>query len=132
MNNKAGDGVFRYRDGIAVAQVVFFSAAVLAALRFRWTRRIGWFCIGVLSIFRLVSASCMLQTIHHDTDNYWAAIFVCESLGVLLIIFLLLEMLERMYVWELPQFFSSTFSVPTVLLSPCFKNNNHLTHLQHT
>ncbi|PLN83559.1 hypothetical protein BDW42DRAFT_164668 [Aspergillus taichungensis] len=114
MNNKAGDGVFRYRDGIAVAQVVLFSAAVLAALRFRWTRRIGWFCIGVLSIFRLVSASCMLQTIHHDTDNYWAAIFVCESLGVLLIIFLLLEMLERINK-VIPVIHRYLFVVPQVI-----------------
>ncbi|KAB8238394.1 hypothetical protein ETB97_012287 [Aspergillus alliaceus] len=95
MNNTAGDGVFRYRDGIAVAQLVCFSAALLAAVHFRWTRRIGWFCIGVLALFRLIGAGCMLGTINKDTDGLWAGVFVCESLGVLLIIFLLLEMLER-------------------------------------
>ncbi|KAE8150738.1 hypothetical protein BDV25DRAFT_129351 [Aspergillus avenaceus] len=95
MNDKAGDGVFRYRDGIAVAQIVCFSAAILTAYYFRWTRRIGWFCIGVLALFRLVGAGCMLGTINKDSDGLWAGVFVCESLGVLLIIFLLLEMLER-------------------------------------
>ncbi|KAF9891768.1 hypothetical protein FE257_003249 [Aspergillus nanangensis] len=95
MNDQAGDGVFRYRDGIAVAQVVYFFVALLAACYFRWTRRIGWFCIGVLAIFRLVGAGCMLGTIHNDTDGLWAGVFVCESLGVLLAIFLLLEILER-------------------------------------
>lgn len=97
MNDKSGDGIFRYRGGIAVAQVIFFSAALLAALYFRWARRIGWFCLGVLSLLRLVGAACMLATIHNDSDSIWAGVFVCGSLGMILMIFLLLEMLQRMY-----------------------------------
>ena len=94
----SGDGILRFRDGIAVAQVILFSVSFLYAVHFRWTRRIGWFCIGVFSILRLVGAGCMLGTVKKDSDDLWAGVFVCESLGIILLIFTLLEMLERMYV----------------------------------
>lgn len=93
-----GNGTFQYRHGIAVSQVVFFTISLTFSVSFYIRRQIGWFCIGVLSMIRLVGASCMLGTIHKDSDGLWAGVFVCESLGIILIIFLLLEMLERMYV----------------------------------
>ncbi|OQE17879.1 hypothetical protein PENSTE_c019G08443 [Penicillium steckii] len=91
----AGNGDFTYRDGIAAVQIVTFSVPFIFALYFRWTRRIGWFCIGVFTLLRIIGASCKLATINHDTQGLWAALFVCESLGMILIIFLLLEFLER-------------------------------------
>lgn len=97
----SGDGILRFRDGIAVAQVILFSVSFWYALDFRRTRRIGWFCIGVFSILRLVGAGCMLGTVKKDSDDLWAGVFVCESLGILLLIFTLLEMLDRMYVARL-------------------------------
>jgi hypothetical protein len=97
----SGDGILRFRDGIAVAQVVLFSVSFLYAVQFRRTRRIGWFCIGIFSILRLVGAGCMLGTVKKDSDDLWAGVFVCESLGIILLIFTLLEMLERMYVARL-------------------------------
>lgn len=96
-----GDGVIRFRDGIAIAQIILFSVSFLYALNFRRTRRMGWFCIGVFSILRLVGAGCMLGTVKKDSDGLWAGVFVCESLGILLLIFLLLEMLEKMCVLTL-------------------------------
>ncbi|THC98818.1 hypothetical protein EYZ11_001726 [Aspergillus tanneri] len=89
-----GDGSFRYRDGIAVAQVIAFFASLLFSFSFYYLGRISWFCIAVFSLIRLVGASCMLGTINNDSDGLWAGVFVCESLGMILIIFLLLEMLE--------------------------------------
>jgi hypothetical protein len=91
----AGDGTFTYSDGIAAAQVVAFSAPLLFAIYFKYTRQIGWFCIGAFSLLRQVSASCKLAAINNDSRGPSAAIFVCESLGMILIIFLLLEMLEK-------------------------------------
>jgi hypothetical protein len=96
--NMAGDGIFRYRDGIAVVQVVAFSISLLFGVYFRYAHQIGWFCISVFSLFRLIGASCMLGTIRKDSHGLWAGVFVCESLGMILIIFLLLEILERVYV----------------------------------
>ncbi|KAG9675387.1 hypothetical protein KCU95_g11349, partial [Aureobasidium melanogenum] len=90
-----GDSISRYRDGICVAQIVTFSISFIFAVSFYWTRRIGWFCIGVFSIIRLVSASCYLAIMKNDSDSLWATVFVCESLGIMLIIFLFLELLHR-------------------------------------
>ncbi|KAL8834094.1 MAG: hypothetical protein Q9170_003930 [Blastenia crenularia] len=90
----SGNGIFRYWDGIATAQIVLFSVSLIYAYHFRQTRRIGWFYIGAFSIIRLVGAGCKLGTINKDSDGLWAGVFVCESLGILLLIFTLLEMLE--------------------------------------
>jgi cellulose synthase/poly-beta-1,6-N-acetylglucosamine synthase-like glycosyltransferase len=91
----SGDGVFTYRDGIAAAQIIAFSLPLLFALYFKYTGRIGWFCIGVFSCLRIVGASCKLAALNNNSRGLSAAVFVCESLGMVLIIFLLLEMLER-------------------------------------
>ena len=93
-----GDGHITYRDGIAIAQVLCFSVSFLFALSFRRTGRIGWFTIGVFSLLRLIGAGCLLGTINSHSDGLWAGVFVCESLGLILLIFMVLEMLERMYV----------------------------------
>ncbi|KAK1139138.1 hypothetical protein N8T08_001261 [Aspergillus melleus] len=90
-----GDGTFQYRHGIAVAQVVTFTISLAFSIWFSLRGRIGWFCIGMLSIIRLVGASCMLGTINKDADGLWAGVFVCESPGMILILFLLPEMLDR-------------------------------------
>lgn len=97
----SGDGIIRFRDGTAIAQVILFSMSLLHAYHFRRTRRIGWFCIGVFSLLRLVGAGCMLGTVTKDGNGLWAGVFVCETLGVLPLIFTLLEMTERMYVFAL-------------------------------
>lgn len=43
----------------------------------------------------------MLGTVTKDGNGLWAGVFVCETLGVLPLIFTLLEMTERMYVFAL-------------------------------
>lgn len=93
-----GDGIFRYRDGICVAQIITFSISFIFAVSFYWTKRNGWFCIGVFSLIRLISASCYLAIMNNDSDSLWATVFGCESLGIMLIIFLFLELLHRVYV----------------------------------
>ncbi|KAF2119638.1 hypothetical protein BDV96DRAFT_486623 [Lophiotrema nucula] len=87
-----GDGRIYYRDAIAIAQVVLFSLSFFCAVFFRWTRRF-WFTIFAFSTIRYVGAGCMLGTVNKDSDGLWAGVFVCESLGVLLLIFTVLEIL---------------------------------------
>ncbi|KAL8647447.1 MAG: hypothetical protein Q9210_005555 [Variospora velana] len=112
-----GDGIFRFRDGIATAQIVLFSVSLVYAYHFRQTARIGWFCIGAFSIIRLIGAGCMLGTVNKDpdhSDGLWAGVFVCESLGILLLIFNLLEMLQRINK-VVPIAHKWTFVVPQIL-----------------
>jgi len=90
-----GDGVFGYRHGIATAQLILFLIALCLAVFFKLGHRNGWFCIGVFSIFRVVGAGCMLGTITNDASSVWAGVFVCESLGMVLIVFLLIEFMAR-------------------------------------
>ncbi|KAK7975827.1 MFS general substrate transporter [Apiospora arundinis] len=90
-----GGGVFGFRHGIATAQLVLFFLALCIAIYFKLGHRNGWFCIGVFSIFRVVGAGCMLGTITNDASSVWAGVFVCESLGMVLIVFLLIEFMAR-------------------------------------
>jgi hypothetical protein len=91
-----GDGHIYYRDGIAIAQVILFAFSFFAAVQLRRTQRMSWFTIGGFSLIRTVGAGCMLGTINKDTNGLWAGVFVCESLGILLLIFTLWEMMEKM------------------------------------
>ncbi|KAL8388735.1 hypothetical protein RB599_010063 [Gaeumannomyces hyphopodioides] len=86
---------FGYRDGIAVFQIVCFSTFFLCAIAMARSRKNGWFFIGGLAVIRLVGASCLLATLKNNSRSVWAGVYVCESLGVLLLTFLLLGMLER-------------------------------------
>ena len=90
-----GNGHVHYRDGIAIAQVVLFSFSLIAAYYYRRTHRVGWFCSGLFSLLRVIGASWMLGTVNSDSKGLWAGVFVCEGLGVLLLIFLCLEGAQR-------------------------------------
>jgi hypothetical protein len=94
----AGGPGFTYRGGISIAQIVAFSPLFLFAVYFKYTGPIGWFCCGVFCLLRLIGASCKLAAMNSDSRGLSAAIFVCKSLGMILIIFLLLGILERAYV----------------------------------
>lgn len=90
-------GQVGFRDGIAILQVVVFTAFLPAGLWFKATGRLGWFGVTFLSLFRLVGASCLLAAINaKEADGLWAGVLVCESFGILVLFFLLLEMLERL------------------------------------
>jgi hypothetical protein len=93
-----GDGVFTYRHGIAGAQLPFFSISLFFAVYFKYSHRNGWFCIGIFSIFRAVGAGLMLGTIMNGSSGVLTGVFVCESFGLALLLFLLLELLHRAYV----------------------------------
>ncbi|KAK6850978.1 hypothetical protein PG987_000612 [Apiospora arundinis] len=90
-------GEVGYRDGIAILQVIVFACSLPIGIWFKITGRLGWYGITLISSIRLIGASCMLATIGaKDADGLWTAILVCESFGILVLFFLLLEMLERL------------------------------------
>ncbi|THZ75912.1 hypothetical protein D6C85_02567, partial [Aureobasidium pullulans] len=89
-----GDHHFTFRTSISIAQIPVFSLSLLIAYYFRRTHRMGWFCIGIFSIIRLVSASCLLALINEDKHSLKATVFVCENLGIMLFVFIFVEVLE--------------------------------------
>ena len=96
--SSSGNDTFGFRHGLAIAQLVFFSPAILYAYYFRRTGRIGDFCIGVFSILRVVGASARLASLNSASSSLRTTTFVCESLGIILLTFLYLEFPKRMYV----------------------------------
>ena len=91
-----GDHKFGFRHGLAVAQLVCFTPAILYAYNFRRTGRIGVFCIGVFSILRVVGASTRLASLSSSSSSLSTTTFVCESLGIILLTYLYLEFPKRM------------------------------------
>ncbi|KEQ89042.1 hypothetical protein M438DRAFT_331885 [Aureobasidium pullulans EXF-150] len=89
-----GDHHLTFRTSISIAQIPVFSLSLLIAYYFRRTHRMGWFCIGIFSIIRLVSASCLLALINEDQHSLKATVFVCENLGIMLFVFIFVEVLE--------------------------------------
>lgn len=88
-------GEFKFRHGIAATQIPIFSAFLFFGALFYFQKKNGWFSIGLFSIIRLTGASCMLATLTNGSYGAWAAVYVCESLGLVLLTFLLLNMLQR-------------------------------------
>lgn len=97
-----GDHHLTFRTSISIAQIPVFSLSLLIAYYFRRTHRMGWFCIGIFSIIRLVSASCLLALINEDKHSLKATVFVCENLGIMLFVFIFVEVLEWVCVFIFP------------------------------
>jgi hypothetical protein len=87
-------GDFDMRHGIAAAQIPIFSVFLGFGVFFGLQGKNGWFNITLLSTIRLVGASCMLATLITEARGVWAAVFVCESLGLVLLTFVLLSLLK--------------------------------------
>ncbi|KAI8675830.1 hypothetical protein NCS57_00485500 [Fusarium keratoplasticum] len=88
-------GEFKFRHGIAATQIPIFSVFLFFGTLFYSQKKNGWFSIALFSIIRLTGASCMLATLTNGSYGVWAAVYVCESLGLVLLTFLLLNMLQR-------------------------------------
>ncbi|EQB59102.1 hypothetical protein CGLO_00559 [Colletotrichum gloeosporioides Cg-14] len=86
---------FRFRDGVAIAQIAVFSVFLVFGILFKFQKRMGWFGISFISTIRIVGAGCMLGTMFNSSTGLWATIFVCESLGLVLLTFELLDLLKR-------------------------------------
>lgn len=92
---------FNARDGVAIAQIVLFTATLGLGIAVRLQRKNGWFCMASVSVFRLVGASCLLATMRDGSRSVWAGAFVCESFGLILLTYLLLNQLGRVWVSSL-------------------------------
>lgn len=88
-------GEFKFRHGIAATQIPIFSVFLFFGALFYFQKKNGWFSIALFSIIRLTGASCMLATLTNGSYGVWATVYVCESLGLVLLTFLLLNMLQR-------------------------------------
>ncbi|THX50661.1 hypothetical protein D6D08_09836 [Aureobasidium pullulans] len=113
-----GDHHLTFRTSISIAQIPVFSLSLLVTSYFRRTHRMGWFCIGIFSIIRLVSASCLLALINEDKHSLKATVFVCENLGIMSFVFIFVEVLEWVCVFTFLFLSFSNHPSFTLLLHP--------------
>ncbi|KAI5238899.1 hypothetical protein E4T47_07079 [Aureobasidium subglaciale] len=88
-----GEGQITYRSIISIFQIFTFSTSLTISYYFRRTNRLGYLCLVLFSIVRLISASCFLALINHDTYGLKATVFICEGLGIILFVFIFVEIL---------------------------------------
>ncbi|KAK7943826.1 uncharacterized protein PG986_012939 [Apiospora aurea] len=109
-----------FRQGIAVLQIVCFAALLPVGVWFKAAGRLGGFGVALLSLLRLVGAGCLLAAVHaqEDAQGLFAGVLVCESFGILVLFFLLLEMMERLnhFAQVIPTFI---FTLPQIITWTC-------------
>ncbi|KAH6695271.1 hypothetical protein F5X68DRAFT_227259 [Plectosphaerella plurivora] len=89
---------FNARDGVAIAQIILFTATFGLGVTIRIQRKNGWFSMVAVSIFRLVGASCLLATLRNGARSVWAGAFVCESFGLILLTYMLLNQNDSLHI----------------------------------
>ncbi|KAH7194896.1 hypothetical protein DER44DRAFT_815547 [Fusarium oxysporum] len=86
---------FQLRDGIAAAQVPIFAVFFLFGIFFGIRKKDGWISVALFSSIRIAGASCLLAAFTTGSSSIWAAASVLESLGLVLLMFVLLGLLKR-------------------------------------
>ncbi|KAH7154803.1 hypothetical protein DER46DRAFT_510274 [Fusarium sp. MPI-SDFR-AT-0072] len=86
---------FQLRDGIAAAQIPIFTVFFLFGVFFGIRNKDGWISVALFSSIRITGASCLLAAFTTGSSSVWAAAFVLESLGLVLLTFVLLGLLKK-------------------------------------
>ncbi|KAL5356384.1 hypothetical protein BJX96DRAFT_162440 [Aspergillus floccosus] len=89
-----------YRNAVAVAEISFYSPALLIAglLMFRhgWRRTAGWLFLAIFSLVRLIGASMQLATIHDPSNvSLYIGTAILDSVGLSPLILSGLGLLSR-------------------------------------
>lgn len=109
-------GVFTYRDGVAVAQMVCFAIFLgfgfLLCSRHGFSRSSGWLILLTFSILRLLASAFQLATINYPSRSVYGGALICQSIGLSPLTVLNLGLLSRVYVLPSPQNPPSDFKRP--------------------
>lgn len=93
-------GNISYSDAIAIAQVVFYSPALVGSLfvcfRHGFAKSAGWLMLVIFCIARLIGASGQLDTITHPHSvTAWTIALVCSVMGTSPLLLATLGVLSR-------------------------------------
>jgi hypothetical protein len=79
-------GVFTYRDGVAVIQLVAFTIYLAFSFVLCWRhgfrRSEGWVILVTFSILRMLAACFQLATINHPTRSSYGGALICQGIGL--------------------------------------------------
>jgi hypothetical protein len=91
------------KGGLAVAEVVFFAPALVVSsfvvFRHGFARQLGWFYLVVLSLLRIIGASCLLysETQNNTSTGLEETIFITSAVGTAPLLLALLGFLDRVH-----------------------------------
>jgi hypothetical protein len=95
-------GVFTYRDGVAVIQLVFYSISlafgIVLCLRHGFRRSEGWVILLTFSILRLLAGGFQLATINNPTNAVYGGALICQGIGLAPLTLLNLGLFMRLLV----------------------------------
>ena len=79
-------GVFTYRDGVAVVQLLFFtiylSLGFVLCWRHGFRRSEGWVILVTFSTLRVLAACFQLASIKHPTNSVYGGALICQGIGL--------------------------------------------------
>lgn len=79
-------GVFTYRDGVAVIQLVFFATylcfGIVLCVRHGFRRSEGWVILVTFSILRVLAASFQLASINSPSNATYGGALICQGIGL--------------------------------------------------
>jgi hypothetical protein len=95
-------GVFTYRDGVAVIQLVAFTIylgfAFVLCWRHGFRRMEGWVILVPFSILRVLAGCFQLATINHRTRSIYGGALICQGIGLAPLTLLNIGLFVRMLV----------------------------------
>jgi len=79
-------GIFTYRDGVAVIQLVPFTIylgfAFVLCWRHGFRRSEGWVILATFSTLRVLAACFQLASIKYPTDSVYGGALICQGIGL--------------------------------------------------
>ena len=79
-------GVFTYRDGVAVIQLIPFSVYLVLGIVLCWRhgfrRSDGWVIMVTFSILRILAACFQLASINNPTTAVYGGALICQGIGL--------------------------------------------------
>jgi hypothetical protein len=99
--NASTMGSITYSDAIAIAQIVYYSPALLASIfvcvRHGFSKASGWFFLILFCLIRLIGASAELATITNPTSSTAITIaLICAVMGTSPLLLSSLGLISRM------------------------------------
>ena len=94
-------GAITYSDAIAIAQIVYYSPALLASIficvRHGFAKASGWFFLILFCLIRIIGASAELSTITNPTSTAITIALVCAIFGTSPLLLSSLGLISRIY-----------------------------------
>lgn len=79
-------GIFSYRDGVAIIQLVAFTIflgyAFVLCSRHGFRRAEGWVILITFSTLRVLAACFQLASINHPTSSIYGGALICQGIGL--------------------------------------------------